>query len=101
MTSSDRGFDFSLSRHQGFDGQWQEVTGTGHKLFVFSAYYDPRSKRAPVVRIVGATKTKRSEQVFCRLYHKATTANGTTRARVRHTLGTIDIIRENWNLKYS
>jgi hypothetical protein len=37
------------------------------KFFVFSAFYDRREERS--VRIVGATKTRGPERVWCRLWY--------------------------------
>ena len=50
-------FDFTLKSHSGFDAQWQPVNGTKHKFYVYSAYYDNRTR--PLIRVIGATKTKR------------------------------------------
>ena len=51
----------------GFDARWQPVNGTRHKFYVYSAYYDARTR--PVIRVIGATKTKRSDKVWCRLHY--------------------------------
>lgn len=48
------------------DGQWQVVNGTRFKFFVFSAFYDRRDGR--MLRIIGATKTRSPEKVWCRTY---------------------------------
>ena len=90
-------FDFQLNDHQGFDATWQPVAGTSHKFYVYSAYYDVRDAHRPLVRVVGVTKTKRSDKVLCRMYHKAQNAS----TKVINVQATINIIRENWNLKYS
>lgn len=86
------------------EGRWQIVNGTRFKFFVFSAFYDRRDGK--LVRIIGATKTRNPERVWCRFWYpytsNATSTNGngfkywsvTVMARVR-------TIRENWNLKYS
>ena len=60
-------FDFSLQKHKGFDAHWQPVNGTRHKFYVYSAYYDARTR--PIIRVIGATKTKRSDKVWCRLHY--------------------------------
>ena len=73
------------------DAHWQPVNGTKHKFYVYSAYFDRRQK--PVIRLIGATKTKKSDKVWCQLHFNES-----------HTLtvpGGVTIIRENWNLKYS
>lgn len=79
------------------DGEWQIVNGTRYKFFVFSAFYDRRDGR--MIRVVGATKTRGPEKVWCRLWYPLD-AN-----RTRFTSATImarvKMIRENWNLKYS
>lgn len=86
-------FDFSLKSQAGHDAVWQSVAGTSHKFYVYSAYYDSRGPR-PHVRIIGATKTKRSDKVWCRLYYR-------DNRKPVLIPGTVSIIRENWNLKYS
>ena len=43
------------------------MNGTRHKFYVYSAYYDARTR--PVIRVIGATKTKRSDKVWCRLHY--------------------------------
>ncbi|XP_013107837.2 uncharacterized protein LOC106087360 isoform X1 [Stomoxys calcitrans] len=94
------------------DGSWQIVNGTRFKFFVFSAYYDRRDG-AKLVRIVGATKTRGPERVWCRFWYvnkNATTAanagaGGAGKAREKYTSATVmarvKVIRENWSLKYS
>ena len=50
---------------------WQKVQGMKlHKVFVYSAYHDVRSGLTPVIRVIGVTRTKKSEKVFCRMYFK-------------------------------
>jgi len=83
--------DPSLTQHAGWDGVWQPVNGTAHKFYVYSAFYDNRDK--PMVRVIAATKTKKSDKVWCKLYFK-------DRQPVLVQAGT-NAIRENWNLKYS
>ncbi|CAG7833525.1 unnamed protein product [Allacma fusca] len=70
---------------------WQPVTGTKEKFYVYSAYYNHLFDH---VKIIGATRTKTQQRVKCRFYDNDT--------RVYHTVdGTVRTIRENWNLKYS
>lgn len=73
------------------DGQWQPVYHTKHKFFVYSAYYDDRKGR--IIRVVGATQTKKSDRVWCKYWY-----NNSSTLIVN---GAIKIIRENWNLKFS
>ncbi|XP_075170257.1 uncharacterized protein LOC142242577 [Haematobia irritans] len=93
------------------DGSWQIVNGTRFKFFVFSAYYDRRDG-AKLVRIVGATKTRGPERVWCRFWYvnKNATATGTNtggggKPREKYTsvtvMARVKVIRENWSLKYS
>lgn len=79
------------------DGSWQFVNGTRYKFFVFSAFYDGRDGR--MVRVIGATKTRGPEKVWCRLWYPLD-ANHTkfTSATI---MARVKVIRENWNLKYS
>lgn len=49
------------------DGAWQVVNGTRFKFFVFSAFYDRRGGR--LIRIIGATKTRGPEKVWCRFWY--------------------------------
>lgn len=56
------------------DGSWQIVNGTRFKFFVFSAFYDRRGGK--LIRIVGATKTRVPEKVWCRFLYN--TGNATT-----------------------
>ena len=46
-------FDFTLTKHKGFDAQWQPVNGTRHKFYVYSAYYDKRQPKRPLIRVIG------------------------------------------------
>ncbi|XP_017076000.1 uncharacterized protein LOC108111143 [Drosophila eugracilis] len=90
------------------DGAWQVVNGTRFKFFVYSAYFD-RREGARLVRVVGATKTRGPERVWCRFWYGPSPANatdtGSTSARAKYSSATVmarvKIIRENWNLKYS
>eukprot|EP00095_Tigriopus_kingsejongensis_P002619 snap_masked-scaffold1459_size40432-processed-gene-0.3 protein:Tk02619 transcript:snap_masked-scaffold1459_size40432-processed-gene-0.3-mRNA-1 annotation:"PREDICTED: uncharacterized protein LOC656883" len=91
-------FDFSLESHQGFDAQWQPVEGTFHKFYVYSAYYDARIEAKHVVRIIGATKTKQPDRVWCQFHYRD--SDRAQRTKVSHP-ASISVIRENWNLKYS
>lgn len=79
------------------DGQWQIVNGTRFKFFVFSAYYDRREGR--MLRIIGATKTRSPEKVFCRMWYSLDANN--TKFRSISIMARVKVIRENWNLKYS
>lgn len=107
-------FDFTLQKHKGFDARWQPVNGTRHKFYVYSAYYDARTR--PVIRVIGATKTKRSDKVWCRLHYGQSieqkvskSGNGNENGEDQEeeemppllVPGGVTIIRENWNLKYS
>lgn len=80
------------------DAVWQTVNGTRFKFFVYSAYYDRRNSRN--IRVVGATKTRNPERVWCRLFYPKAAKNGTEDMTVT-IIGRVKIIRENWNLKYS
>ncbi|XP_039497843.1 uncharacterized protein LOC120455558 [Drosophila santomea] len=92
------------------DGAWQVVNGTRFKFFVYSAYFD-RREGARLVRVVGATKTRGPERVWCRFWYGPSSGNGTdagassSSARAKFSSATVmarvKIIRENWNLKYS
>ncbi|KAH8413442.1 hypothetical protein KR009_011176 [Drosophila setifemur] len=94
------------------DGAWQVVNGTRFKFFVYSAYFD-RREGARLVRVVGATKTRGPERVWCRFWYGPNPANASeagsssssSSARAKFTSATVmarvKIIRENWNLKYS
>lgn len=77
------------------DGSWQVVNGTRFKFYVFSAYYDRRDSR--MIRVIGATKTRSPERVWCRLWYPQ--ANGTFTSLTMSSR--VKVIRENWNLKYS
>ncbi len=63
-------FDFTLRRHSGHSARWQPVNGTRNKFYVYSAFFDARGGGRRVVRVVGATRTKHPEKVWCRLYYK-------------------------------
>lgn len=90
------------------DGAWQVVNGTRFKFFVYSAYFDRRDG-ARLVRVIGATKTRGPERVWCRFWYGPTPLNNSeasaSTARAKYTSATVmarvKIIRENWNLKYS
>ncbi|XP_031623466.1 uncharacterized protein LOC116340877 isoform X2 [Contarinia nasturtii] len=80
------------------DGSWQIVNGTRYKFFVFSAFYDRRAGK--LIRIIGATKTRVPEKVWCRFVYN--TGNATTpNYRSVSVMARVKVIRENWNLKYS
>lgn len=79
------------------DGSWEIVNGTRYKFFVFSAYYDRRDGK--LVRVIGATKTRGPEKVWCRFWYQ--TGVNSTRYRSASVMARVKVIRENWNLKYS
>ncbi|XP_060521454.1 beta-1,4-galactosyltransferase galt-1 [Cylas formicarius] len=80
------------------EGSWQTVNGTRYKFFVFSAYYDPRRTQR-FIRVIGATKTRGPEGVWCRYRYKA---EGNATANFSKIVpAKIKVIRENWNLMYS
>jgi hypothetical protein len=79
------------------DGEWQVVNGTRFKFFVFSAFYDRRDGR--MLRIIGATKTRSPEKVWCRMWYPMDGNN--TKFRSISVMARVKVIRENWNLKYS
>lgn len=56
------------------DGAWQVVNGTRFKFFVYSAYFDRRDG-ARLVRVIGATKTRGPERVWCRFWYGPTTTS--------------------------
>ncbi|XP_039952957.1 uncharacterized protein LOC120769816 isoform X1 [Bactrocera tryoni] len=92
------------------DGAWQVVNGTRFKFFVFSAYYDRRDG-AKLVRVIGATKTRTPERVWCRFWYPQQTQQQQSQQQQQpqHTssytsatvMARVKVIRENWNLKYS
>lgn len=79
------------------DGSWQFVNGTRYKFFVFSAYYDRRDGR--MLRVIGATKTRGPEKVWCRLWYPLDQNH--TKFTSATIMARVKVIRENWNLKYS
>lgn len=81
------------------DGQWQVVNGTRFKFFVFSAFYDRRDGR--MIRVIGATKTRGPEKVWCRMWYPIDATANNTRFRSTSVMARVKVIRENWNLKYS
>ncbi|XP_033211221.1 uncharacterized protein LOC117169137 [Belonocnema kinseyi] len=85
--------------------EWLPVTNTRFKFFVYSAYFDDRivggvaNRGSPgLVRVIGATKTRSPERVWCRLWYPQQNANITSSITVP---AKVKVIRENWNLKYS
>lgn len=58
------------------DGSWQIVNGTRFKFFVFSAFYDRRVTK--LIRIIGATKTRVPEKVWCRFLYNMGNATAPT-----------------------
>ncbi|XP_050420849.1 glycosyltransferase family 92 protein C33H5.2-like isoform X2 [Adelges cooleyi] len=85
-----------LPGHNGIipkDAVWQTVQSTKYKFFIYSAYLDLRIKSVgPLVRLIGATKTRRPDTVWCRLWYSN---------RSKTVSAIVKTIRENWNLKYS
>ncbi|XP_055546069.1 uncharacterized protein LOC129730620 isoform X2 [Wyeomyia smithii] len=79
------------------DGSWEIVNGTRYKFYVFSAFYDRRDGK--LVRVIGATKTRGPERVWCRFWYP--TGQNSTKYRSASVMARVKIIRENWNLKYS
>ncbi|XP_014215249.1 uncharacterized protein LOC106644315 [Copidosoma floridanum] len=89
--------------------EWLPVTKTRFKFFVYSAYYDERvgsgvgASRNPggpgVVRVIGATKTRGPERVWCRLWYLIKDSDNITTSIT--VAAKVKVIRENWNLKYS
>nr|XP_023024276.1 uncharacterized protein LOC111512394 [Leptinotarsa decemlineata] len=70
-----------------------------NKFFVFSAFYD-RRKGQKIIRVIGATRTRGPEKVWCRLWYKTNEFNSSSHVSVTVAAQT-KVIRENWNLKYS
>ncbi|XP_067620663.1 uncharacterized protein [Eurosta solidaginis] len=85
---------------QPIDGVWQVVNGTRFKFFVFSAYYDRRDG-AKLVRVIGATKTRTPERVWCRFWYPKEPGHHTPSYVSATVMARVKVIRENWNLKYS
>ncbi|XP_016839948.2 uncharacterized protein LOC100118938 [Nasonia vitripennis] len=98
--------------------EWLPVTNTRFKFFVYSAYYDERpsgatgpatalnrggASSAGVVRVIGATKTRGPERVWCRLWYPGQSSPGSNATRTSSitVAARVKVIRENWNLKYS
>ncbi|KAL1117254.1 hypothetical protein AAG570_004580 [Ranatra chinensis] len=75
------------------DGVWQTVAATRYKFFVFSAYYDWRGGNR-VIRVMGATKTRGPDRVWCLLWYQNNNSTYSITVPAK-------VIRENWNLKYS
>ncbi|XP_057332893.1 uncharacterized protein LOC130672365 [Microplitis mediator] len=106
--------------------EWLPVTNTRFKFFVYSAYYDDRAvggrnggssnsnimqssklkgkitlnKSPGLIRVIGATKTRTPERVWCRLWYRFERNNTNVTLSVT-VAAKIKVIRENWNLKYS
>lgn len=89
------------------------------KFFVYSAYFDDRisgsnvrrndvagkektktDKQSGLIRIIGATKTRAPERVWCRLWYRHR-KNGDNITLSVTVAAKVKVIRENWNLKYS
>lgn len=83
------------------DGSWQIVNGTRFKFFVFSAFYDRRAGK--LIRIIGATKTRVPEKVWCRFVYNTGNATAPTyrsvsvMARVKVKTYFIDAFNINFN----
>lgn len=73
---------------------WQPVTGTKEKFYVYSAFLDMRQGR--YLRLIGATRTRGHEKVSCVYWY----ADPKSTPPV-HVPAAVKVIRENWNLKYS
>ncbi|KAI5723748.1 hypothetical protein M8J76_010411 [Diaphorina citri] len=73
------------------DAVWQTVPGTRFKFYVYSAHYDDRKSK--VIRVIGASKTRATEKVWCRYWYGDNSSKIIT-AKTK-------VIRENWNMKYS
>lgn len=54
------------------------MNGTRFKFFVFSAFYDRRGGK--LIRVIGATKTRGPEKVWCRLWYPTGPNNSTYRS---------------------
>lgn len=77
------------------DGEWKIVNGTRFKFFVFSAFYDRRGGR--LIRVIGATKTRGPEKVWCRLWYQQGTNSSMLRSSsvvARVKVSTIDIFQK-------
>lgn len=71
------------------DGSWQIVNGTRFKFFVFSAYYDRRDG-GKLLRVIGATKTRGPERVWCRFwYPKGNITNAADRHAIKYESATV------------
>lgn len=76
------------------DGSWQIVNGTRFKFFVFSAYYDRRNG-SKLVRVIGATKTRGPERVWCRFWYVArnvTHAGKAGRANIKEKFKSVSVM---------
>lgn len=59
------------------------------------------SNKSPgLIRVIGATKTRTPERVWCRLWYRFERNNTNVTLSVT-VAAKIKVIRENWNLKYS
>lgn len=77
------------------DGSWEIVNGTRYKFFVFSAYYDRRDGK--LVRIIGATKTRGPEKVWCRFWYQ--TGSNSTRYRSASVMARVKVTNNAFNEK--
>lgn len=94
--------EYTLPKYQGdakpLDGSWQIVNGTRYKFFVFSAFYDRRGGK--LIRVIGATRTRGPEKVWCRFLYQSGNATAPS-YKTATIMARVKVIRENWNLKYS
>lgn len=80
---------------------WQPVQGTKDKFFVYSAYYDARHPKYKYIRVIGATRTRNSEKVICRLDYGLQGKQQSPPLRPIMVNAVNKVIRENWNLRFS
>ena len=102
----------NINNEQELDSQWQAVEGiNNHKFFVYSAYYDTRDIRNPIIRVIAITLTEKSDKVKCRMYfnkkYPEIQINNTYKKHenylrsFRDVPAIISIINEHHNLTYS
>ncbi|XP_054168180.1 uncharacterized protein LOC128965498 [Oppia nitens] len=94
LTETNQSNKWDLNFGQIKSDHWQKVPNSGHKFYVFSAYYDNRSLQNRFIRVIAATKTRTNEKVYCKLWYAHTYQAVTVNAINK-------LIHENWNLKYS
>ena len=72
------------------------------QFFVYSAFYDTRDKTEPLIRVIGVTLSKNSDNVYCNVFHrylinskmtkgKSDFSIQITRDSINNCLGTIGI----------